>query len=148
MTELRIIDLPPCEHRKSVSGDRVRCQSPRMASRFVSLRTCSGEAWGLTACKYAEAPNVETTAKVHTDKLVETPCAGSMPISPARRKLTACVHLGAELRVEKCQLCGMKQVPAPVHACGLHGECQQSQFGLELPLCLTCKEYAPPRETA
>lgn len=63
-----------------------------------------------------------------------------------------CVHLGEELRIELCQLCGRKGDPAPVHTCALHGECTVLTYGLtgtdrkKLPRCIGCREYES-RET-
>lgn len=59
-----------------------------------------------------------------------------------------CVHRGELLRVEKCQLCGAKDVPMPIHACAVHGECALRRWWddkkISMGTCSGCDQRSPP----
>lgn len=39
-----------------------------------------------------------------------------------------CVHLGAEIRVDKCELCGMKNKRVQIRDCAINGECCPTRY--------------------
>lgn len=110
--------------------------------------------WGLL-----EEDNAESTAKVHEEKFVQTrinerasttspkQAKAPRPKDPPRTTLPPCVHLLDVIREEGCRLCGGRRVIAPIHGCGVHGECTQNNYGLKgaakfLATCITCLDYA------
>lgn len=118
----------------------------------ASMRVKYLKRWGIEH-------NAEPTRKVHTGKLVQTRIDEQVvrerqdEPKPQREKpaprptLPPCVHLLEVIREEGCRLCGGRQVIAPIHGCGIHGECTQNNYGLRgnarfLATCITCIDYS------
>lgn len=60
---------------------------------------------------------------------------------------SGCVHFGAELRKERCQLCGDRERWEPVYQCVVHGECtlRKFKYGTKFnpKVCAGCESRIP-----
>lgn len=62
------------------------------------------------------------------------PPAAMTPVVPE------CVHRGAKIRDDLCNLCGIKGQPFEVLACALHGECSTHRKHSQVRPCITCPD--------
>lgn len=117
------IALPPCFWRGQINGHKCECNSPRMASRVVDVKVCSGEAWGLPACKYADPDGKDTREGVPQQAL-------------------DCIHRGEQTRTETCQMCGGHEREIAILSCDLYGECSMGRFKQlqQVQSCVSCPD--------
>lgn len=52
----------------------------------------------------------------------------------------ACVHRGAELRVQRGDLCGCRDAAMRVFACSIHGECTLHKQAGHIRSCAACED--------
>lgn len=144
-------------NRTSARKNRIMINAPCDGLIGRKLEICRGEGidpekrirylkrWGLLT-----DDNAKSTPPDHAAKAKTVP--DSRPPRPKREKpqratLPPCVHLGDVVREEGCRLCGGRRAIAAVHACSLHGECTQSNYGLKVPgrymaTCIRCIDYS------
>lgn len=160
----RFMPHPPCDALPSHLTALCCGESPAFTARQCIAHANAWRAGeGLPPL---ESINAESTAKVHAGKLVQTRIDEQVvrerrdespkqakakpaqpPKTPPRTTLPPCIHLLDVIREEGCRLCGGRHVIAPIHGCGVHGECTQNNYGLKgaakfLATCITCLDYA------
>lgn len=52
-----------------------------------------------------------------------------------------CIRRGVSLRIDKCDLCGIKGQSFEVFACQAHGECSEAKRHSKVRSCLSCQDY-------
>jgi hypothetical protein len=79
-----------------------------------------------------------------------SPRSATDPVSPSLERALSvhrgepCIHRGAVLEADVCNVCGMKGQPFDVFACELHGKCMVRRFRNdrpELAVCMNCDDF-------